>query len=29
MDAFQSPPTAHCHAPNPDLVPALQLKSDI
>lgn len=29
MDAFLSQPTPHCHAPNPDLVPAIQLKSDI
>ena len=29
MDTFLSPPTAHCHALNPDVVPAIQLKSDI
>ena len=23
MDTFLSPPTAHCHAPNPDVVPAI------
>ena len=29
MDTFISPPTKHCHAPNPDLIPAVQLKNDI
>ena len=29
MDTFLSPPTAHCHVPNPDVVSAIQLKSDV
>ncbi|CAF4368619.1 unnamed protein product [Rotaria sp. Silwood2] len=29
MDTFLSPPTAHSHAPNPDIIPAIQLKIDI
>lgn len=29
MDTFLSLPTTHCHAPDPDLIPAIQLKSDI
>ena len=29
MDTFLSQPTSHCHAPNPDLVPSIQLKNDI
>ena len=29
MDAFLSQPTLHYHAPQPDRVPAIQLKNDI
>ena len=29
MDTFLSQPTLHCHAPNTDLVPSIQLKNDI
>ena len=29
MDTFLSQPTTHCHAPNPDLVPSIELKNDI
>ncbi|CAF3646667.1 unnamed protein product [Rotaria socialis] len=29
MDAFVSQPTAHCHAPQPDRVPAIKLKEEI
>ncbi|CAF4525900.1 unnamed protein product, partial [Rotaria magnacalcarata] len=29
MDAFVSQPTPHCHAPQPDRVPAIQLKNEI
>ncbi|CAF2075661.1 unnamed protein product [Rotaria magnacalcarata] len=29
MDGFLSLPTAHCHAPHPDRVPAIQLKNEI
>ncbi|CAF1380347.1 unnamed protein product [Rotaria sordida] len=29
MDVFLSQPTAHCHAPQPDRVPAIQLKNEI
>ncbi|CAF2065509.1 unnamed protein product [Rotaria magnacalcarata] len=29
MDTFLSLPTAHCHAPNPELIPAIQLKNHI
>ncbi|CAM4849508.1 unnamed protein product [Rotaria magnacalcarata] len=29
MDAFLSQPTSHSHAPQPDRVPAIQLKNDI
>ena len=29
MDTFLSQPTSNCHAPNPDLVPFIQLKNDI
>ena len=29
MDAIVSGPTEHCHAPNPDLVPVLELKNKI
>ena len=29
MDTFLSRPTTHCHAPNPDLVPSIELKNDI
>lgn len=29
MDAFVSQPTAHCHAPQPDRVPAIKLKNEI
>lgn len=29
MDAFLSPPTDHCHAPNPERVPAIRLKNEI
>ncbi|CAF4350872.1 unnamed protein product, partial [Rotaria sordida] len=29
MDVFLSQPTAHCHAPQPDHVPAIQLKNEI
>ncbi|CAF2033343.1 unnamed protein product [Rotaria magnacalcarata] len=29
MNAFLSPPTSHCHAPQSDSVPAIQLKNEI
>ena len=29
MDAFLSEPTAHSHAPQPDRIPAIQLKNEI
>ncbi|CAF4640997.1 unnamed protein product, partial [Rotaria sp. Silwood2] len=29
MDAFLTQPTSHSHAPQPDRVPAIQLKNDI
>ncbi|CAF3703869.1 unnamed protein product [Rotaria socialis] len=29
MDAFLSLPTSHCHAPQPDCVPAIKLKNEI
>ena len=29
MDAFLSLPTLHCHAPQPDCVPSIQLKNEI
>lgn len=29
MDTFLSQPTPHCHAPQPDRVPAIQLKNEI
>ena len=29
MDTFLSQPTTHCHAPNPDLILAIQLQNDI
>ncbi|CAF1325226.1 unnamed protein product [Rotaria magnacalcarata] len=29
MDAFLSLPTSHCHAPQPDRVPAIKLKNEI
>ncbi|CAF4569879.1 unnamed protein product, partial [Rotaria magnacalcarata] len=29
MDAFLSRPTSHCRAPQPDSVPAIQLKNEI
>ena len=29
MDTFPFQPTSHCHTPNPDLVPSIQLKNDI
>ncbi|CAF2849949.1 unnamed protein product [Rotaria sp. Silwood2] len=29
MDIFLSQPTAHCHAPQPDRVPVIQLKNEI
>jgi hypothetical protein len=29
MDAIVSPPTEHCHAPNPDQLPVVELKNKI
>ena len=29
MDAFLSDPTAHCHAPDPELIASIQLKNNI
>ena len=29
MDAFLSQPTSHSHAPQPDRIPAIQLKDEI